>query len=81
MKLDSNNPIEGITEEESLTQSIYKSAKATGAVEIDSDIRAETLQPIMLKLIELQQLNTEAELLGQEPLYDIDEIIKMLKDT
>lgn len=76
-----NAPKQGITAEESLSESIYKSARASGAVEIDSDIRVETLQPIMLKLIELQQLNTEAELLGQEPLYDIEEIIKMLKET
>lgn len=76
-----NAPKQGITSEESLSESIYKSARTSGAVEIDSDIRVETLQPIMLKLIELQQLNKEAELLGQEPLYDIEEIIKMLKET
>lgn len=67
--------------EESLKESIYNTTKAVGAVEIDSDIRVETLKPIMLKLIELQKLNEEAEALGQEPLYNIEEIIKMLKDT
>ncbi len=87
MKLETDNDDfrnlteNGVQTSESLKESIYNTTKAVGAVEIDSDIRVETLTPIMLKLIELQKLNEEAEALGQEPLYNIEEIVKMLKDT
>ena len=87
MKLETDNDYfrnlteNGVQTSESLKESIYNTTKAVGAVEIDSDIRVETLTPIMLKLIELQKLNEEAEALGQEPLYNIEEIVKMLKDT
>ncbi|MCI8964746.1 MAG: hypothetical protein HFJ43_00010 [Clostridia bacterium] len=84
MKLETDNDDltkNGVQKSESLKESIYKTTKAVEAVEIDSDIRVENLKPIMLKLIELQNLNEEAEALGQDPLYNIEEIVKMLKDT
>ena len=71
---------------DNIVDAIRSSAKAAGAVEVDrestdlSDERVRAIESVASKIVELEDLNTEASELGDDPLYDIDEVLEKLKD-
>ena len=71
---------------DNIVDAIRSSAKAAGAVEVDrestdlSEERVRAIESVASKIVELEDLNTEASELGDDPLYDIDEVLEKLKD-
>lgn len=69
---------------DNIVEAIKSSAKAAGAIDVtDSDMseeRIRALESVASKIVELETLNEEATNLGENEMYDIESVIKKLKE-
>ena len=66
---------------QTLASAIQNTVKQEGTTTVRSDIRIESLGELIRRLQALEDVNDEARELGDEDIYDIDEVIKRLKST
>ena len=71
--------------EDNIVDAVRSSVKTAGAVEVDrestdlSEERVKAIESVASKIVELEDLNMESRSLGEDPIYDIDEVLEKLK--
>ena len=77
---EGNGPRPGTPEERGNTRknAVRMTSKATGTINVRSDVDVGSLGSLIGKILELQSINDELVELGEEPIYDPEAIIKEL---